>query len=558
MGYHSNDEFAVTEAKRNALNEGALVGIYEISKLLATPNRVEKTLSGVLTLLASFLELRHGLIALSDNRAEPQTVIGAGWSGSVKERFAAHLPRPVVCQIFSTGMPVVIENVLQSSLFTPADLEAIGAGPDCPLSLIGVPIKDADRVIGSLTVDRRFDPRALSYFHRDVRFLVMVANLIAQTLRLHRYIAEERGQLMLEQARIAKSASDVGGESVEPIPGILGESGAIRAVMAKIRVVANSRSTVMLRGESGVGKELFAAAIHKLSERRDKPFVKLNCAVLSETVLESELFGHERGAFTGAVAQHKGRFELADGGTLFLDEIGEIGGAFQAKLLRVLQEGEFERVGGSRTIKVDIRLICATNRDLEADVQNQKFRADLYYRLSVVPILIPPLRERPGDIQILAQEFLRRYNKEQGTHHVFTRLALDYLARKPFPGNIRELENCVNRSATLGKQDSIDASDLSSLDEAFTPPGMARSAVGSRRSPQRPVALAEADAAPAICSGAENCGLVGVDRRTERERLIDALNQAGWVQAKAARLLNMTPRQIGYALQKHNIELKKF
>ena len=561
MGYDPN-AFTKAAARPNALTESALVSLYEISKLLATPNRIEKTLSGVAALLASFLQLRHGLITLLDSEGEPATVVGAGWSEATRTRFAAHLPRPVVCQIFKTGMPVMIENVLDSPLFSQSDLAAIGASEERPLSMIGVPIKDAERVIGSLTVDRDLDLQAAFHFDRDIRLLVMVASLIGQTLRLHRYLAEERARLMLEQARIAKTApADKGaravkGEAQPPLPGILGESAAIRAVVEKVHVVAKSRSTVILRGETGVGKEAFAAAIHRLSPRRDRPFVKLNCAVLSESVLESELFGHERGAFTGAIAQHKGRFELADGGTLFLDEVGEITPAFQAKLLRVLQEGEFERVGGSRTIKVDVRLICATNRDLESDVQQHKFREDLYYRLSVVPLRIPPLREREGDIGILAAEFLRRYNAEQGTQHFFTATALESLSRERFPGNIRELENCVLRSATLATQDAIDADDLSMLACAMTAPEPHKA-----KNPVRLVEISPYDGSlsePAVCNGAEHCTLVGGDRRTERERLIDALNEAGWVKAKAARLLNITARQVGYAMQKHKIEERKF
>ncbi|MFY9657740.1 MAG: sigma 54-interacting transcriptional regulator, partial [Methylocystis sp.] len=274
----------------------------------------------------------------------------------------------------------------------------------------------------------------------------------------------------------------------------------------------------------------------------------------------SELFGHERGAFTGAIAQHKGRFELADGGTLFLDEVGEITPAFQAKLLRVLQEGEFERVGGTRTIKVDVRLICATNRDLESDVQQHKFREDLYYRLSVVPLRIPPLREREGDVEILAMEFLRRFNAEQGTQRYFTRAALESLARERFPGNIRELENCVLRSATLATRDAIDADDFSMLAGAMAAPAQPSAPFKAKNAASRAEAapLDGALAEPVICTGAEHCTLVGGDRRTERERLIEALTEGGWVKAKAARLLNMTQRQVAYAMQKHKIEERKF
>jgi Nif-specific regulatory protein len=231
-------------------------------------------------------------------------------------------------------------------------------------------------------------------------------------------------------------------------------------LLEKITIVAKSNSTVLVRGESGTGKELIAKAIHELSPRAKGPFVKINCAALPESVLESELFGHEKGAFTGAINARKGRFELADKGTLFLDEIGEISPAFQAKLLRVLQEQEFERVGGNHTIKVDVRVVTATNRNLEEAVARKEFRADLYYRISVVPILMPPLRDRRSDIPQLATEFLRRFNGENDRTLTFDAKAMEVLMGCGFPGNVRELENCVQRTATLARGPSIMMDDF--------------------------------------------------------------------------------------------------
>ena len=233
-----------------------------------------------------------------------------------------------------------------------------------------------------------------------------------------------------------------------------------RSVLDKIKIVARSNSTVLLRGEFGTGKELFARATHDLSPRKKGPFIKLNCAALPELVLESELFGHEKGAFTGALSQRKGRFELADRGTLFLDEIGEISPTFQAKLLRVLQEGEFERVGGMRTLKVDVRLVAATNKNLEEAVTRGEFRADLYYRINVVSISLPALRDRPDDVYLLAREFLQRFNEEHKTQLSLTMSAKGVLEGCYFPGNVRELENCVRRTATLAKGVKIVADDF--------------------------------------------------------------------------------------------------
>ncbi len=589
MGYEAGSGMNTAQARAFDPSESALVGIYEISKLLASPNRLEKTLAGVLALLSSFLDMRHGLIALLDAHGDPEVVVGSGWSEVNAKKFFEHLPERAVGQIVATKMPLVVENVAASPLFEGTDLSEWGPTDGRPFSLIGVPIKEADAVVGTLTVDRVYSDRSSVRFDRDVRFLTMIANLVGQTLRLHKLIARDRERLMQEKARLEKGDRPAHIEArFDGIKGIVGESPAVRAVVDKIRIVAKAKSTVLLRGESGTGKELFAAAIHNLSPRQSKPFVKLNCAALPESVLESELFGHERGAFTGAAALRKGRFELADGGTLFLDEIGDITPAFQAKLLRVLQEGEFERVGGTRTMKVDVRFVCATNRNLEEAVQKGEFRADLYYRISVVPIFLPPLRERKGDLAPLANEFLRRFNNEQNVNLTLSESAMEVLNECSFPGNIRELENCVYRTATLARGDAIADRDFSCRNDGCLSSvlwnGSRESTIGGLHAPSftplpivskpqppapppRPAApvrppVEEAApvsaAAPAACPGAENCTVIESDHRSDRDKLIEAMEQAGWVKAKAARLLGLTPRQIGYALQKYDIPVKKF
>ncbi|WP_102938193.1 nif-specific transcriptional activator NifA [Methylocystis bryophila] len=559
------------------LSESALVGIYEVSKLLASAHRLERTLAGVLGVLSSFLDMRHGLFALLDKEGDPEIVVGSGWSEINAKQFFERLPERAIGQIVATKMPLVVENVLDSPLFEGADLSGWGPADGEPFSLVGVPIKEGDAVVGTLTVDRALSDRSSVRFDRDVRFLTMIANLVGQTLRLHKLIARDRERLMLENARLGKGERPHALDSkTEGIKGIIGSSAAVRAVVEKIRIVAKSRSTVLLRGESGTGKELFAAAIHNLSPRHSKPFVKLNCAALPESVLESELFGHERGSFTGAAAMRKGRFELAEGGTLFLDEIGEITPAFQAKLLRVLQEGEFERVGGNRTLKVDVRFVCATNKNLEEAVQKGEFRADLYYRISVVPIFLPPLRDRKGDLAPLANEFLRRFNAEQGSHLSLSESAMQVLSECGFPGNIRELENCVYRTATLARGSEIVDKDFSCRNDGclsavlwggghedapapprFTKPLPVVSSPKSFAPPPPPAPAPTGETAP-LCPGAENCNVGGADGRSEREKLINAMEEAGWVKAKAARLLGLTPRQIGYALQKHDIPVRKF
>jgi len=554
--------------------EIALHGVYEISKVLASPARLETTLSNVLSLLSSFLDMHHGLIALLDNEGLPDVVVGVGWNEENAKQHFNRLPERAIGQIVTTKMPVVVENVATNPLFT-GWWEAEWGHAVSGVSFIGVPIKVRDKVIGTLTLDRVSDVKSNFGLDHDVRFLAMIANLVGQTIRLHDVVGRDRERLMTEQRRLEKELSETSRSDHEEGPRhIIGSSRAIRAVIDKITIVARSNSTVLLRGESGTGKELFARATHDLSSRKKGPFIKLNCAALPETMLESELFGHEKGAFTGALAQRKGRFELAHGGTLFLDEIGEISPAFQAKLLRVLQEGEFERVGGMRTLKVDVRLVTATNKNLEDAVSRGDFRADLYYRINVVSIALPPLRDRPDDITLLAREFLRRFNSEHGTQMSLTATADHVLQECYFPGNVRELENCVRRTATLAKTQKITADDFACRHDECLSSTLWRGVVATSEpfniipntpaKASHPAATAvepEAEAAPAApnsCPQSDSCKTLNGEAQLERESLLEAMQAAGWVQAKAARLLHLTPRQIGYALHKYNIPIKKF
>lgn len=559
--------------------EIALHGVYEISKILAIPAGLETTLSNVLKLLSSFLEMRHGLIALLDDKGMSKVVVGVGWSEENAKSHFDEIPERAIGQIVTTKMPVVVENVATNPLFV--DWPANERGKTgSKVSFIGVPIKERDRVMGTLTIDRVWDGHVDFRFDEDVRFLAMIANLVGQTVRLHDVVARDRERLMAEQSRLAKELSASLATDREPrLQGIIGESEAIRSVLEKIKIVARSNSTVLLRGESGTGKELFARATHDLSPRKKGPFIKLNCAALPESVLESELFGHEKGAFTGAMAQRKGRFELADKGTLFLDEIGEISPSFQAKLLRVLQEGEFERVGGMRTLKVDVRLVAATNKNLEEAVSRGEFRADLYYRINVVSISLPALRDRPDDLILLAREFLQRFNEEHGTQLSLTSSAKGVLEGCYFPGNVRELENCVRRTATMAKGTKIVADDFACRHDECLSSTLWKGIVtttgsftGASRSghisqpiratlPEKQSSPVESDnlaPPPSNCPQPDNCESLSGDDQSEKERLLQAMETAGWVQAKAARLLQLTPRQIGYALRKHNIPIKRF
>ncbi len=375
-------------------------------------------------------------------------------------------------------------------------------------------------LIGVLTAQ---PARHDDFLQERARFLEMVVQFIGQTVRLHHKIEKERQDITDERDRLCCAVRSSYGFS-----NIIGHSLVMQKIFEVVRQVSKWNTTVLIRGESGTGKELTANAVHYNSPRHSGPFVKLNCAALPENLLESELFGHEKGAFSGAINQRKGRFERAEGGTLFLDEIGEISPTFQAKLLRVLQEGEFERVGGSRTLKVDVRIITATNVNLEEAVDQGHFREDLYYRLNVMPIKLPPLKDRSEDIPELAVFLVDKIAKNQGRELKLTDSAVRLLMRHSWPGNVRELENCLERAAIMSEDGIIDRSaiSLTGVEEKI------------------PVTR-------------EYQGVdLNDENLDERERVIAALEQAGWVQAKAARLLNMTPRQIAYRIQTLNIKLR--
>lgn len=557
------------------LNEIALRGLFEISNMLASPSRLEAALASVIDLLQSSLQMRHGVVSLLADDDVPEIAVGAGWSEGSDERYRMRLPQRAIEEIVAKGIPFVAEDVATHPAFSAADMDVLGASDHVRLSFIGVPISVDGKVVGTLSVERVPDSHSMFPLDSDVRLLTMIANLVGQAVKLHRLVARDRKRLMAESYRWQKELLEFKQPARERkrvhIDGIIGTSPALRGLLDKIAVVAKSNATVLLRGESGTGKELVAKAIHELSPRAKRPFIKMNCAALPETVLESELFGHEKGAFTGALNSRKGRFELADKGTLFLDEIGEISGSFQAKLLRVLQEQEFERVGSGHTMKVDVRVIAATNKDLEGAVTKGEFRADLYYRISVVPLLLPPLRERRSDIPLLATEFLKNFNSENSRTLSFDPSAMDVLMNCGFPGNVRELENCVQRTATLAPGPFIVRSDFacchgqclsallwkSGLDESKRRTALIGELSAKPAMPTPDIGGSVAVLTPPVEAAPADGALVSGAKLTDRERLIAAMEKSGWVQAKAARLLGLTPRQIGYALRKYGIEIKR-
>jgi Nif-specific regulatory protein len=529
-----------------------LTTIYEISKILSSSLDLNKTARDVLGVLSSHLKMRRGMVSLVQPSGDLHVVEATGMSAEAARRGRFRKGEGITGKILGTGMPMVVPDVAKEPLFLNRT-ESRSLAEGRVVAFIGVPIKVGRETVGVLSVDREMDGEP-GNFEADVRFLAMVANLIGQTTRLHDRVAAEREELMQRQHRLQKEL-----QGKYSLDNVIGHSKRMQDVFAEVHQAAPGKSTVLLRGESGTGKEVIARSVHYLSPRKGAPFVKVNCAALSETLLESELFGHEKGSFTGATQERKGRFEMAQGGTLFLDEIGEISPMFQTKLLRVLQEREFERVGGNKSIKVDVRLIAATNRNMEEDVAKGAFRADLYYRVNVVSIFLPPLRERREDIPPLIEHFLDKFNKDNDRKLSITPEALAVMLKCNWPGNVRELENCVERTATMTRTNAIQDVDLPCQQnkcfsqvlqhygqvQQVTPPAPAARAPTAGLPPAAGNDFDEADA------GAEPSLM------TERERLVWAMEQCGWVQAKAARLLNLTPRQIGYALSRYNIEVKR-
>ncbi|KAF7600431.1 MAG: nif-specific transcriptional activator NifA [Candidatus Dactylopiibacterium carminicum] len=504
-----------------ALNRTLMETLYSVSVILSRALDVKQAPHEILRVLEESAGLTRGMISVLD--PESGELVVNAVQGIEPEDF-----EPVRYQSGEGVLGLILEEgktlALPAVSSEPRFLNRLGIY-ERRLPFVAAPIHVGGALQGVLAVQpNRLDDGLLPV---RARFVEMVANLIGQSVKLSLDVAEEKKNIAEERDTLRRTVRAQHG-----FDNIVGHSMGMRKIFEQIRMVSKWNTTVLIRGETGTGKELIANAIHYNSPRARGPYVRLNCASLPENLLESELFGHEKGAFTGAVAQRRGRFEMADGGTIFLDEIGEISPAFQAKLLRVLQEGELERVGGGRTLKVDVRVIAATHRDLEDAVDAGKFREDLYFRLNVMPIKLPALRERLEDVPEIGRHLLVRIGQMQGRALNLTEAALTRLTQYTWPGNVRELENCLERAAVMSESGHIDA-DLIRIDRQREVAGGAMSSAASRIDLEDP----------------------SLDERT---RVIAALEQAGWVQAKAARLLNMTPRQIAYRILTLGIEVKQF
>ncbi len=492
--------------------------LVDISQALAGQVNLHAGLAGALVILGRRCGAVRGAVALLDERTGDLHVRAGLGLNREAHAIRYSLGEGITGQVASTGEPIVVPRISGDPRFLHrAASRSERRGGE--LSFVCVPILLHRRPVGTLSIELRF--KADRKFEKLLKFLKVVTSMVSQAVRIHRLLEAERQKLVSENAQLRQELQER-----YDFSNMVGASGPMRQLYEEMARVAGTGTTVLIRGESGTGKELIAHAIHHHSSRAKKPFIKVNCAALPETLIESELFGHERGAFTGADSRKKGRFELANGGTLFLDEIGELSPAIQVKLLRVLQEREFERVGGTEPIRVDVRVIAATNRNLEKALAEASFREDLYYRLNVFPIFIPPLRERKSDVLPLADHFAEKFAREHGkTIKRISTAAIDLLACYHWPGNVRELENTIERGVLMADGEVLHAHHL-------------------------PPTVQTAEATGTVVS----TSLGGAVATFERSLIVDALKSTRGNRSKAARLLSTTERVINYKVKKYGID----
>jgi Nif-specific regulatory protein len=433
---------------------GELRVIYSIAEVLANKTDSKDIIETVLRILSEEAGMKRGMITLlMRDFQEVHLDVAPGMDDLNIQKIKYGVGEGITGRVISKGRPMAIPKLDEAPFF----LDRTGARKKIDrskLAFICVPITYCGEVVGALSVDTV--ARVGGDLANEVKFLSAVADMIAYFAAARRTIGEERDRLERERINFKQEVGKI------PHPSrIIGKSRLMQMIYSMIHQVAESDTTVLLTGETGTGKELVAKAIHESSPRASNPIVYLNCAALPDNLIESELFGHERGAFTGALEKRIGKFEAATGGTLFLDEIGELSASAQAKVLRVLQDRVIERIGGNKSVRVNVRMIAATNRNLELEVERGTFRSDLFYRLNVFPIHMPPLRERGADILLLADFFVKKYSEELKKN--VTRIsspAISALMAYYWPGNVRELENCIERAVLVSTDETIHTYNL--------------------------------------------------------------------------------------------------
>jgi Nif-specific regulatory protein len=503
-----------------------LSDLLEVSQTLGSTLNLKTALHRVLEILEQSHGTVSGSVILKDEDTGDLVVEAAtGSSAQNARQIRYRVGEGITGRVVQSGRPVVVPRVSREPLFLNRSgvFPKARGGKEEELTFVCAPIKVDTKTVGALGVALAYDKER--NYDEETKFFGIVGSMVGQGLRVQKLVEGERRRLLDENSKLRLELKER-----YDLRNIVGNSRPMQQVYEQVAQAAPTTTTVLIRGESGTGKELVAHAVHYGSPRAKKPFIKVSCGALPESLIESELFGYEPGAFTDARAQKKGRFELAHGGTLFLDEVGELSGSTQVKLLRVLQEREFERLGGVTPIKVNVRLVAATNKDLEAAVKEGTFREDLYYRLNVFAVYLPPLRERRPDISLLADHFVEKYASAHGkdVRRIAT-TAIDMLMSYHWPGNVRELENCIERAVLVCEGGVIHAHHL--------PPSLQTAEV-SGTMPRK--SLDEALAS------------------YEKDLIVDALKTARGNRAKAARLLDSTERIIGYAVQKYDIDCSRF
>jgi Nif-specific regulatory protein len=498
-----------------------LATLLEVSQALSGTLNLRAALHRVLEILAKYHGTVRGMVTLLHEQGELRVEASDGLDAPA-HAVRYRLGEGIIGRVVESGKPIVVPRVSKEPAFLNRAAKRSELDRE-ELTFICVPILLNRRAVGALGVDLKY--KTDRNYDRSVQFYGIVASSIAQAVKIQRLIEDDKRQLVAENTQLRQELKER-----YDFSSIIGTSGPVRQMYEQMAQVAGTNTTVLIRGESGTGKELIAHAIHYNSPRANKPFVKVSCAALPDSLIESELFGYEKGAFTGADQRKKGRFELAEGGTLFLDEIGDINLNTQVKLLRVLQEREFERLGSTDTVKVNVRLIAATNKDMERAIAAGTFREDLYYRLNVFTIFVPPLRERKADLLLLVDHFLEKFSREhrKSIKRISTP-AIDMLMAYHWPGNVRELENTLERAVLMCDSQVIHGHHL-------------------------PPSLQTAEASGTVTRVSLADAVAGF----EKDLIQDALKSTRGNRAKAARLLDTTERVLGYKVRKYAIDARRF
>ncbi len=498
--------------------------LYKVSRAVAHQHNVSALLNEVLDVMNTEMGLLRGTLTLQRPNSDVFVIeASCGLSPEEKKRGQYKLGEGITGRVAKTGKSALIPDISQEPDF----LNRTKSRKNAKIAFICVPIIHRKNVIGTMSIDR--EAASKEELDRNLHFLALLANLLAEGVAGIQETIEERESLMAENRNLKRQLD----ERYHPA-NIIGNCSGMRLVYDQIVQVADSSATVLIRGESGTGKELVARAIHFSSPRKNNPFICVNCAALPENLIESELFGHEKGAFTGASHQRKGRFELANGGTLFLDEIGDISMPVQIRLLRVLQERILERVGGHGSISVNVRIITATSRNLEEAIQKGLFREDLYYRINVFPIHLPPLRERRSDIMLLADHFVQKYNNayKKNIKRIST-AAINMMMVYHWPGNVRELENCIERAVLTSTDNVIHGYTL-------------------------PPSLQTSEQTNTCLLPSAGASLKDMMESYEKELIIDALKKHRGNATAAARELNTTQRIMNYKIKQLDIQPQNY